>query len=113
MAALSAYQPAEMTLSRESAVTGVGLRMIDLTVLPPGVLKSVGLLPAAGATDESTLIETSEIFLPWQSWSAAWPAALPSSVPFFQTSTYCLPTATLCRLAGSPAWPLAGGDPEV
>src|SRR5439155_12565283 len=111
MAALSAYQPAEMTLSRESAVTGVGLRMIDLTVFPPGVLKSCGVLPAAGATDESTVIETSEIFLPWQSWRAAWPAALPSSLLFFQTSTYCLPSATLFRLAGSPSWPLSGGKP--
>ena len=39
------------------------------------------------------------------------PVALPSSLAFLKTSTYCLPNATLFRLAGSPSWPLRGGKP--
>ena len=36
-------------------------------------------------------------------WSAAAPAVLPSSLAFLKTSTYCLPNATLFRLAVSPS----------
>ena len=43
--------------------------------------------------------------------SAAAPAALPSWLASFQTSTYCLPAATFCRLAVSPSWPLIGTMP--
>src|SRR5206468_1063267 len=106
---LVAYQPAVITLSRVSAMIGVGWRMIDLTTLPPGVVKSVGLLPATGATDASTLMVILVGSLSLHRATAAWPAALPSSLLFFQMSTNCLPSATLLRFAGSPSWPLTGG----
>ena len=38
--------------------------------------------------------------VPAQSWSAAAPATLPSSLASFQTSMYCQPAATFCRFAG-------------
>jgi hypothetical protein len=42
--------PASTTTFRLSAVIGVGWRMIELTVLPPGVLNGVAVRPATGAT---------------------------------------------------------------
>src|SRR4029079_13981929 len=108
---LVAYQRLAMTSPSLSAVIGVGWRMIDFTVFPPGVVKSAGELPAFGATDGSTLTEILLKSGLLHSESAAWPAALPSSLLFFQMSTYCLPRATLFRLAGSPSWPDSGGNP--
>src|SRR4029078_10106935 len=87
---LVAYQPLAITSPSLSAVIGVGWRMIDFTVFPPGVVKSAGELPAFGATDGSTLTAILLKSGLLHSESAAWPAALPSSLLFFQISTYCL-----------------------
>src|SRR3954451_21153384 len=66
-------QPASMTRLRLSLVSGCGAMMIELTSLPPGVLK--GAVPAILST-----------VVPLHSWTAASPAALPSSRASFQTS---------------------------
>src|SRR6476469_7208500 len=93
---------------RLSAVSGVGCRMKDETVLPPGVVKGCAVRPAAGATlgsiRPSCRVRVA-MSPPAHSARAAAPAALPSSLAFFQMSTYCLPWARLLRLAGSPSWP--------
>src|SRR3954447_13169090 len=105
-----AHQPASVTVARLSAVIGVTLRVIVGMVFPPGVLKSTGLA-LSGAYAGSTLTLTSLTAVPAHSWSAAWPAAVPRALLFFQMSTYCLPSATLLRFASSPSWPLSGGYP--
>ena len=85
---------------------GVGCRVNELTLLPPGVLNSPGVSPPSGATFGSIRPSGSlrlAIVPPLHSASAAAAAVLPSSLAFFQTSTYCLPSATLFRLAMSPS----------
>ena len=92
-------------------MTGVGWRMNEVTVLPPGVSKGAAVMPAVGATEASMRpsgMVSWSIGTPWQSCSAAAPATLPSSLLFFQTSTYCQPAATFWRFAWSPSWPLSG-----
>src|SRR6478672_5398566 len=99
---------------RFSAVSGVGWRMNDLTTVLPGVVKSLAVSPSFGATSGATRpsgMVRARFFGSAQSFSAAAPASLPSSLAFLKTSTYCLPSATLFRLAGSPSWPLRGGKP--
>ena len=106
--------PASIATWRFSAVSGVGWRMNDLTDDPPGVVKSVRGEPGHrrdGRVDEAARERQRH---PWgrcTAASAAAPAVLPSSLAFLKTSTYCLPSATLFRLAGSPSWPLRGGKP--
>src|SRR3954454_1380250 len=90
--------PPSMTSWRFSAVIGVGWRMNELTVLPPGVLNGWAVRPALGATFVSINPSGSlrlSILPPLHRASAAAPAVFPSSLAFFQTSTYCLPWATL------------------
>ena len=103
--------PPSIASCRFSAVSGVGLRMNELTVLPPGVVNGVAvrLSGATAAVDQAVRQRQAAMSGLAHSASAAAPAALPSSLAFFQTSTYCRPLATLFRLAGSPSWPLTGG----
>src|SRR6267142_2760004 len=74
-------QPASRTSLRLAWVMGVGVRKIELILLPPGVVKTVVFL---------TLL-TSE--LP-HSCTAASPALLPRPRASFQTSTVWVPSAT-------------------
>src|SRR3954447_1049420 len=83
-------QPASMTRLRLSLVSGCGAMMIELTWFLPGVVN--GAVPLTLST-----------VVPLQSWTAASPAALPSSRASFQTSIVWLPSATLLRAAASPS----------
>src|SRR4051812_42802173 len=64
--------PASMTVCRLSLVIGCGAMTIELTLLPPGVVN--GAVPVTLST-----------VAPLHSWTAASPAALPSSRASFQT----------------------------
>ena len=68
---LGRVPPCREDLGQVCGQQGGRLEDERLDGFPPGVLKSLGLLPSAGATDESTLMVTSSIFLPWHSWRAA------------------------------------------
>src|ERR1700687_1545534 len=91
-------QPASRTSLRLACVIGFGVRKIELSEFPPGVLK---------ADAPVTLLASA--FL--HSCIAASPALLPRARASFQTSTVWVPSATRLRAALSPSWPETGTLP--
>src|SRR5690349_20453826 len=97
-------QPASIVSFRLSLVIAVGVRMIDWTVLPPGVVNGAALVDAgAAAFGRSLGALTALSAVPAHSCIAMSPAVWPRANAFFQTDTACVPSATRLRAAVSPS----------
>src|SRR5215210_4441728 len=101
--------PASIVSLTFSLVMAVGVRMIDWTVFPPGVLNGVAVSDAGAAAAGrplGALIAFGAGLA--QSWTATLPAVSPRAKAFFQTDTVCVPRATRFSAAVSPSWPETG-----
>src|SRR4051794_14123968 len=97
-------QPASIVSFRLSLVMAVGVRMTELTVLPPGVVNGVALSDAgAAAFGRSAGAFTASGAVPAQNCIAMSPAVSPRANAFFQTETAWVPSATRLSAAVSPS----------